>query len=262
MRPIDDRGYAMAALLVAMSVMAVFLSVAMPSWYTMAKREREAELIFRGQQYARSVTLFQRKFAGAYPPNLDMLVTQKVPSQEVQGSDDERRLPARAGRRSCRPSGAGIRDAGGASGTGAGAGARWSAARGAAAQPQQGAGVPGAGIQGVVSKSTEESLRLFNGRPALQRMGYSLCGGDDRGRRTPGRSEPARPAPAPGVPGGPGRGARGQGPGGRVLTNGRGAQPGGFPLAAAQDSTGGHAIWRREPAAGSPGFLAAERRLL
>ena len=56
----------MAALLVGMTIMAVFLTVALPAWTTAAKREREAELIFRGQQYARAVALFQRKYANTF----------------------------------------------------------------------------------------------------------------------------------------------------------------------------------------------------
>ena len=60
----------MVALLVAMSVMAIMMSAALPAWQTAARREKEAELIFRGQQYARAVAFFQRKYGGAYPPTV------------------------------------------------------------------------------------------------------------------------------------------------------------------------------------------------
>src|SRR5687768_12130665 len=73
-----DRGYAMAALIVAMSVMAIMMSIALPVWRTAAQREREAELIFRGEQYARAVELYQRKYAGAFPPSLDVLLNEKM----------------------------------------------------------------------------------------------------------------------------------------------------------------------------------------
>ena len=43
-----NRGYAMAALLVGMSVMAVLMSALLPVWTHMATREKEEELIFRG----------------------------------------------------------------------------------------------------------------------------------------------------------------------------------------------------------------------
>jgi type II secretory pathway pseudopilin PulG len=72
-----ERGYAMAALLVAMSVMAIVLSTAMPVYQTVARREREAELVFRGEQYARAIALFQRKYGNQLPPDVDVLIDQK-----------------------------------------------------------------------------------------------------------------------------------------------------------------------------------------
>src|SRR3954467_11487457 len=71
-------GYAMAALLVGMAVMAIMLSVAMPTWNQMIRREKEEELIFRGNQYARAINFYQRKFANASPPNIDVLVEQHM----------------------------------------------------------------------------------------------------------------------------------------------------------------------------------------
>src|SRR3954464_15019076 len=70
-------GYAMAALLVAMSIMAIMLTVVMPVWKQTSRREKEEELVFRGKQYAHAIGLFQKKFANAYPPNLDVLVDQR-----------------------------------------------------------------------------------------------------------------------------------------------------------------------------------------
>src|SRR5438477_7132501 len=72
-----ERGYAMAALLVAMSIMAVMLTVAMPVWKHTTQREKEEELVFRGLQYVHAIGMFQRKFANAYPPNIDVLVDQR-----------------------------------------------------------------------------------------------------------------------------------------------------------------------------------------
>ncbi len=45
----------MAALLVALSVMAVLMTAVMPVWHHMAQREREEEWVFRGRQYARAI---------------------------------------------------------------------------------------------------------------------------------------------------------------------------------------------------------------
>ena len=50
----------MAALLVVLAVMSLMLSMALPVWHHAAQREREAELIFRGEQYARAIILYQR----------------------------------------------------------------------------------------------------------------------------------------------------------------------------------------------------------
>ena len=72
-----EAGYAMAALIVGMAVLAVMMTVAMPVWKQMVQREKEVELVFRGEQIAGSIRMFQRKFANAYPPSLDVLVEQK-----------------------------------------------------------------------------------------------------------------------------------------------------------------------------------------
>ncbi len=229
MQQFDNRGYAMAALLAAMSVMAVLISVAMPSWYTMAKREREAELMFRGQQYARSVTLFQRKFAGAYPPNLDMLISQKFLRKKYKDpmtNDDFQLVPV--------GDPAGLQAQASAT-PGGRAGSAPVQGRGgppnSAQQPgARGAGVPGAGIQGVVSKSTEESLRLFNGRQHYNEWVFigtaATTAAGAGGQQGAAGQIPGGPAGAPG-PGGPGRG--GQGGRGGAQDGGRGIQPPGFP---------------------------------
>src|SRR5215217_2579283 len=73
----NDAGYAMAALLVAMALMAVMMSMAMPVWRHAAQREKEAELIWRGQQYDRALQLFRRKASAPGAPNLDLLIQQK-----------------------------------------------------------------------------------------------------------------------------------------------------------------------------------------
>ena len=44
----------------------------------LAQREKEEELVFRGEQYAHAIGLFQRRTANSYPPNLDVLVQQKL----------------------------------------------------------------------------------------------------------------------------------------------------------------------------------------
>jgi hypothetical protein len=72
-------GYAMATLLVGMALMAVFMSVALPAWSQMAQREKEAEYLFRANQYALAVARCRLKHCGAngFAPSVDFLIEQK-----------------------------------------------------------------------------------------------------------------------------------------------------------------------------------------
>jgi hypothetical protein len=51
------------------------LAAAVPSWRQSVIRQREIELIFRGEQYARAIMLYQQQM-GSYPTSLDDLVSQ------------------------------------------------------------------------------------------------------------------------------------------------------------------------------------------
>jgi type II secretory pathway pseudopilin PulG len=74
----SEAGYAMAALLVSIAIMSIMATMAIPAWRAAAKREKEAELIFRAGQVAHAIEKFRRKVGGgAYPPDLDFLVRQK-----------------------------------------------------------------------------------------------------------------------------------------------------------------------------------------
>ena len=66
----------MVALLIAMAVVAIWMTAALPSWRHQAQRAEEEELIFRGEQYARAIALFQNKNRGALPADFDILVSQ------------------------------------------------------------------------------------------------------------------------------------------------------------------------------------------
>ena len=67
----------MGTLLVSIFIMSLITSMALPVWHHAAQREREAELIFRGQQYARAIALWQRQRPGSTPEDLDTLVEQR-----------------------------------------------------------------------------------------------------------------------------------------------------------------------------------------
>jgi type II secretory pathway pseudopilin PulG len=74
----EEQGFTLAILLIAMALMAIAWSVALPVWRTAAQREREEELLFRARQYARGVMLFQRKTPGVFPPSVDAMLERKV----------------------------------------------------------------------------------------------------------------------------------------------------------------------------------------
>jgi type II secretory pathway pseudopilin PulG len=69
----------MAALLVGMSVMAILMSAALPSWTHWAQREKEEEYLFRAKEYARAIRMWQDKnnVANVPAPSVDLLVEQR-----------------------------------------------------------------------------------------------------------------------------------------------------------------------------------------
>src|SRR5688572_31863220 len=77
----------MVALLVALSVMGIMMGAALPAWHNLALREKETELVFRGEQYARAIGLYQRRFANAPAPSIDFLVEQRFLRSEEHTSE-------------------------------------------------------------------------------------------------------------------------------------------------------------------------------
>jgi type II secretory pathway pseudopilin PulG len=72
----DDGGYILVALLVGIAIAAVWMGALLPAWRQQVMREREAELIFRGEQYGRAIWLYSQKNGNQFPQNLDDLVSQ------------------------------------------------------------------------------------------------------------------------------------------------------------------------------------------
>jgi type II secretory pathway pseudopilin PulG len=199
----------MVALLVGMSVMAVLMTAAMPVWKQAAIREKEAELIFRGEQYVRAIELFGRKSGpGVLPPTVDVLVDQRFLRKKfkdpITGEDFQPLIAGQAVPGSAAPGlpVGGAAPPGGAAPSPAGRGGLTGVAPGARG-----------GLQGVVSKSKAKSLRLYNGRGSYNEWAFIY---------TPRVQAPAAGADAPGTqPGGRGRG-RGAPPDNR---GGRATQP-------------------------------------
>jgi type II secretory pathway pseudopilin PulG len=254
-----ERGYAMAALLVAMSVMAIVLSTAMPVYQTVARREREAELVFRGEQYARAIALFQRKYGNQLPPDVDVLIDQKFLRKKykdpITGGDfqflgagspelaqamsttPQQALDAqRGGRVTNDPQTGRVTNETGVRGRGTPLGARGIGATGGQQQsPTQssfGRGTPfgaqgmstqrnpfsasaqaangqaGGGILAVASKSTQTSMRLYNGKNKYNEWIFMATAASTRAGAPPGSG-----GQTPGGRGGTAGGRGGVGPG-------------------------------------------------
>jgi len=237
---LGQRGYAMAALLVAMSVMAVLMSALLPVWSHMATREKETELIFRGQQYARAIGLFQRKYANTAPPTIDVLVDQRflrkkykdpITNDEFQPlyANSQALLPGQGAQVAQRPG--------------------QSATQNNPVQqspmgsnPQAGGMTPQGGVIGVTSKSKDASIKQYNGRGRYNEWSFVFIQTAQR----PG--QPGTPQGMPGQGGQPGGQQRGQSPFGMPQSNQRGfgqenrppiGMPGQFPGQAPGQMPGG-----------------------
>ncbi len=183
----------MAALLVGLSVMAIVMSVAMPTWSHMIRREKEEELVFRGMQYARAINQYQRKFANASPASLDVLIEQRMLRKKFRdplspNKDGEFQLLYLESQAAMGSQGQTSRGSGAAPGSGT---------PGTAGSPPSGRGA----IVGVTSKNTGQSIRVYKGKNRYnewQFTGMELS--TQAGPAAAGRAGPQR--------GGPQRGGR------------------------------------------------------
>ena len=177
----------MAGLLVAIALLSLALSVVLPSWKTLAQREKEEELIWRGQQYDRAIQLYRKKNAAPGAPSVDKLVEgrflRKKYKDPITNADFEV---------------IGVSQAGNAPGV---------------QQPQRGFGQL---VGGVRSKSKAKSLRVLNGRTVYSDWQFTYvpwkAGGQPTtpsGAQTPGGRPPSRPGTRPGSKPGASSGATG-----------------------------------------------------
>lgn len=68
----SEAGYNLVILMMALTVTNIFIAAAMPKWSHVIRREREEELISRGWQYAEAIRIFQNRFQ-RLPVRLDEL---------------------------------------------------------------------------------------------------------------------------------------------------------------------------------------------
>ena len=261
---LDDRGYIMVVLLIGMAVVAVWMTALLPSWRQQATRQKEADLIFRGEQYARAIALYYRKNNNTLPNNIDVLVSQRYLRRKykdpITGQDflpiggvttglpqgGGRGVPQQQGGRGQAPQGSAPPSSPLPQG-------RSQTPQGLAPSPPQslpqgglpgrsgqaGPGIAGGGISGVRSTSNETSIRVYRGQQsysqfpfdytaALQRMGVGTTGpvpgAPGRGRGTPDPYHRGGRAIQPGL--GRGRGGDGGSRIGAPAPAGRGAPVG------------------------------------
>jgi type II secretory pathway pseudopilin PulG len=164
----------MAVLLAALAIMGIAWTVVVPVWKQYVQREKEAELIFRAGQYARAIALYQRKYANAFPPNVEVLLREKFLRRKYKDpvTNGEFRylsplelqaLPTlntttRPGLPGASPNpGPGTTVPGGTSGPS-------NLGRPSAFGPTGTSAGPSQGIAAVVSKSTATSIKVFKNR--------------------------------------------------------------------------------------------------
>ncbi|MBK9087677.1 MAG: type II secretion system protein [Holophagales bacterium] len=172
-------GYTLVALLVAMTVASILIASVLPLASAQAQREREAELIFRGLQYAEGIRIFRRRF-GRYPNSLKELLEVKPRSvrklwKDPMTKDGEWGIitmaltpvtPGGGTKAGLNPATPSPRPTSPPSPFGPPGGAG-------------GSGLPGVGgaplgpVMGVFSKSTEKGYRLFEGREAYNEWRFT-----------------------------------------------------------------------------------------
>lgn len=222
---VQQAGFALAAMLVAIAVLSVMLIVALPTWRHLAQREKEAELIFRGEQYARAISLYQRKLAGALPPSIDILVEQKFLRQKykdpITGEDFVPVYANSQAAMAAMPAG-GPTQVQSRTSLGPDGRVTTTTTTRSGDQPQgRGTFSPGGaganGIVGVMSKSKAQSIRLYNGRNQYDQWVFTYISMQPQPVNAPGQpgqrgigpgrqTTPGLPQPSPG---------RGRGPGGQ-----------------------------------------------
>ncbi len=195
-RTVGDEGFLMVALLIGMAVTAVWMSALLPTWRQQAQRQREDDLIFRGEQYARAIALFATKNNGALPTSIDDLVQQRYLRRKwkdpMTGKDFM------------------LLGSGAVTTPGPGR-------AGGTPSPPQTSGLAAAGIRGVYSESTDTSIRIYNNAQQYNQWIFDYQAALLRMGRIGGPG-----AAGPGGRGGPGAGRGGARGGTDVRPGGRG----------------------------------------
>jgi type II secretory pathway pseudopilin PulG len=233
---LDDDGYLLAVLLIGMAIAAVWATAALPAWRHQVQRERELELIFRGEQYSRAIALYYLRNNRTLPGDFDVLVQghylRKKWKDPISGDEF---LPVMVG---------GVAGGTQPGGTQPGGTAPGGTRPPGQTPPAQGGQQPLIGIIGVQSKSTATSIIVYQNLQQHSQWSFTFQNYCQRARINC-NANPNQPQGPGGRPGGPGRDTPGTG------TNPRGGGPAGPAGPAGPGRTG--------PGGGGPGGAAPVR---
>jgi type II secretory pathway pseudopilin PulG len=203
----SEAGYNLVILMVTLTLLNILLTLALPKWSHVIRREREEELISRGFQYAEAIRVFKTRFAGRDPVRIEELIEVEPRSIRKLWKDPM----TEDGRWALIPVGQGGQ--GGQPPTPPPTGPD---PDGPSQEPDDGEGDPDTGIgqkkgiqqigpfTGVHSRSSKESILVFNGRTRydewhftvemlLAGMGNGMGGvGGDPARGVVGGMDPLR----------------------------------------------------------------------
>ena len=271
-----DSGYVLLGITIALVILGIFLVAAVPLWQKAVQREREQELIFRGYQYMQAIERYQRKYPGAYPPSVEVLVEQKFlrkaykdpfggkdvewnvlrqlsPELQLGQQQHLREAGEAAGITDLNRSRAQLRTPGGATPGGTARSFQSSLGRGASDASL-------GGIVGVASRSTEKTFYRVPGKEKYK--DWLFVWGVQQGvapvAPTPGQAQ-APLSPFPGLPPPPritsfgfGAGPAGAGQPGQLGQPGQPGMPG-QPRLPGQQPPAGFPGQQRQPGFGNPG---------
>lgn len=152
-------GYVLIILMMAVFVISLSFLLALPVWQTELQREKEEELIFRGGQYVEAVRLFVVKNPGRYPSSMKELLEKKFIRRLYKdpfARDGQWNVILVPARTSSAPASVSV----GALGTAQGAG---QTVQEVLVAPERALpGIKDAQILGVVSTSTNKSIKIYN----------------------------------------------------------------------------------------------------
>jgi len=219
-----NRGYAFLVLMMIVTILLISLTAALPSIYTAGQREKEKELIFRGDEYARAILFFHRQF-GRFPSSIDELLKRTNGYRFLRHAYRDPMSPGGQWRLIHANAAGMLLDSKTMPIVGSPVNPPGQTAPGTpppvSQPPQENEGnktiftnpMPGAFIVGVASSSTKNSIRVFNDQTSYDKWEFlavgptvgGLPGGIGAGIGPGGQTAtPGAPNPNPGM--GPGQG--------------------------------------------------------